>query len=121
MRGLAHQALTQKMVDNNYRNIIHKEIKNIAIKFYNRSSQGFDPTKDMRSCLIDLLATISYGQKSEKLSQKIEQMIFDFEKIIDPRNSLIEIFPWLKYIPFMTNRLYTFAYKAKALVREMST
>ncbi|CAI2165793.1 3274_t:CDS:2 [Funneliformis geosporum] len=100
MRALAHQALTQKMVDNNYR---------------------FDPTKDMRLSLIDLLATISYGQKSENLSQKIEQMIFEFGEILNPRNYYIEMFPWLKYFPFLANRLYSFAYKAKALVREIST
>src|SRR2546429_619086 len=101
MRALLHQALTPKMVDNNYRDIIHTEIKNLTLKFFNHSSKGFDPTNDIRSSLVDLLAILSYGQKSEKLSQQIEQIISDFFEIFNPRNSLIDMFPWLKYIPFL--------------------
>src|ERR1043165_6292064 len=119
MRAVSHQALTQKMVDVNYRNIIHTEIKNLMIKFFNHSSEAFDPTDDMRSSLIDLLATISYGQKSEKLSQQIERMIFDFGKVLSPENSIIDMFPWLKYIPFVEKRLNSYAYKARDLTHEM--
>jgi hypothetical protein len=120
MRALAHQALTQKMVDNNYYSIIHTEITDLMIKFFNHSSKGFDPIDDMRSCLIDLLATISYGQKSEKLSQQIKQMFIEFVQVLNPGNSLVEMFPWIKHIPFIEKRLYSYAYKAKDLVGDMS-
>jgi len=119
MRAVSHQALTQKMVDINYRDIIHTEIKNLMIKFFNHSSESFDPTNDMRSSLIDLLATISFGQKSEKLSRQIEQMLTGFSQVLRPENSTIDKFPWLKYIPFMERRLNTYAYKARDLAHEM--
>src|SRR5438105_4666985 len=116
MRAVSHTALTQKMVDVNYRNIIYTEIKNLMIKFYNHSSESFDPTNDIRVSLIDLLATISYGQKSEKLSQQIEEMISGFVKVISPENAIIDMFPWLKYVPFVEKRLNSYAYKARDLV-----
>jgi len=120
MRAVAHQALTQRMVDDNYYSIIHTEIKNLTIKFYNRSSQGFDPTNDTTSSLIDLLAIISYGQKSERLSRNIKQMVYNFGQILNIRNSLMDVFPWFKYIPFLSDRINSYAYKAKGLVDEMS-
>ncbi|GBB84751.1 hypothetical protein RclHR1_11320001 [Rhizophagus clarus] len=119
MRAAAHQALTQKVVDNDYRSIIHTEIKDLMIKFFNHSSKGFNPTDITRSCLIDLLATISYGQKSEKLSQQINQMFVGFIQVLTPANSLYEMFPWLRYIPFIEKRLYSYAYKAKDLLDVM--
>ena len=120
MRAVFHQAVTQKVVDNNYRNIIHTEIKNLSIKFFNHHSKSFDPTDDTRSSLIDLLATITYGQKSEKLSKQMGQMLFEFGQVLSSINSLIDMFPWLKYIPFMEKRLYSYAYKARSKVHEMS-
>src|ERR1043166_5392511 len=120
MRAVSHQALTQKMVNVNYRDTIHTEIKNLMIKLFNHSSEIFDPNDDIRSSLIDLLATISYGQKSEKLSQQIEQMISGFMNVLRPSNSTIDKFPWLKYIPFMEKRLNSYAYEARDLVHEAS-
>ncbi|CAG8524038.1 813_t:CDS:10 [Rhizophagus irregularis] len=120
MRAVAHQALTQKVVDNNYRNIIQTEVKDLMIKLFNHSSKVFDPTDDMRSSLIDLLATISYGQKSEKLSQQIKQMFVGFAQVLNPGNSYFEMFPWIKYIPFIDKILYSYAYKAKYLLDDMS-
>ena len=119
MRAVSHQAITQKMVNINYRDIIHTEVKNLMIKFYNHSSESFNPTNDLRSSLIDLLATITYGKKSEKLSQQIEKMISGFVQVLSPQNSTIDKFPWLKYIPFMEKRLNSYAYKARDLAHEM--
>src|SRR3954452_7332708 len=64
-----------------------------------------------------LLATISYGQKSEKLAQQIEQMVSEFIQVfLSPENSTMDKFPWLKYIPFMKR----YFYKAREINHEMS-
>jgi hypothetical protein len=119
MRAVSHQALTQKMVNTNYRDIIHTEVKNLMIKFYNRSSESFNPTNDLRFFLINLLTTILFGQKSEKLSLQIEQMVSEIAQILRPENGTIDKFPWLKYIPFVEKRLNRHAYKARDLAREL--
>ncbi|RGB22412.1 cytochrome P450 [Rhizophagus diaphanus] len=119
MRAVSHQALTQKMVNINYRDIIHTEVKNLMIKFYNRSSESYNPTNDLRFFLINLFTTILFGQKSEKLSLQIEQMISEIAHILRPENGTIDKFPWLKYIPFVEKRLNRHAYKARDLAREL--
>ena len=119
MRAVSHQALTQKMVNINYRDIIHTEVKNLMIKFYNRSSESFNLTNDLRFFLINLLTTILFGQKSEKLSLQIEQMISEIAQILRPENGTIDKFPWLKYIRFVEKRLNRHAYKARDLAREL--
>ncbi|EXX77028.1 uncharacterized protein OCT59_006648 [Rhizophagus irregularis] len=119
MRAVSHQALTQKMVNINYRDIIHNEVKNLMIKFYVRSSESFNPTNDLRFFLINLLTTILFGQKSEKLTQQIEQMVSEIAQILRPENCTIDKFPWLKYIPFVEKRINRHAYKARDLAREL--
>src|SRR6266851_4414740 len=102
MRRAAHEALTKRVVQN-YHPIQTKEATFLTSLLLS-SSASFNPEKPFHRLAASTILSIVYDHTTiesidDPTIKKIEDYVFRVSHAATPGNFLVDIFPWMMYIP----------------------
>ncbi|CAG8536565.1 11229_t:CDS:2 [Ambispora gerdemannii] len=101
MHSLTRRAITRYIVNTHYQNIIHREVRNFMYRLYQTSSGPTDPTDDLKICILNVLATITYGSRSELTAPTFKRFYNSLAESysMDANSKITGAFPWLSRTP----------------------
>ncbi|KAG9287144.1 hypothetical protein G9A89_001039 [Geosiphon pyriformis] len=121
MRSLTNKAITGYIVNTYYQNIIHREVKHFMYRLLKTSSRPIEPTYDLRICVLNTLASITYGSRSELTVPTFKRFYNSLAEsyAMDVNSKLNSVFSWAsKTLPVGKHKPYDI--KARKRLDEMA-
>jgi Cytochrome P450 len=103
MRRAGHEALTKRAVQN-YHPIMMKEATILASSLLSSSSASLNPDKQFHRLAASAILSIVYDYPTlesvnDPTLKKIEDYVIRISGTVRPGSFLVDIFPWMMYIP----------------------
>ncbi|KAG9307470.1 hypothetical protein G9A89_017300 [Geosiphon pyriformis] len=114
MRSLEMQMFRQSVIDTNYQTVIDQQVKNmirsLEENLSNSTTNTLDIAKHIQICITHIFMIIVYGERAapgtnDPLFTLYQESIVHFFEFTGPKGYLLDVFPLLRFIPFLQRYL----------------